>query len=195
MPDHHTSSNITCEVSLCYGCRTRTWNVSSNSTITVNLRRLLLQISNNCCEPKETRTLHLYHLVLFWPLSTKESHLCFTTIGSDNFFFQSLTCIIYCHTQSCLWPRTGLEPAFTRQHREYRRTCAYSVSNLWQFRESVIPHCWITYITHLPKSLGATLPFVHQAIWSGRQDSNLRPLVPKTSVLPTELLPEMCGFL
>ena len=81
------------------------------------------------------------------------------------------------HHNNLLWPRTGLEPAFTRQHREYRRTCAYSVSNLWQFRESVIPHCWITYITHLPKSLGATLPFVHQAIWSGRQDSNLRPLV------------------
>ena len=79
--------------------------------------------------------------------------------------------------QSFLWPRAGVEPAFTRQHREYPRTCAYSVSNLWQFRESVIPHCWITYITHLPKSLGATLPFVHRAIWSGRQDSNLRPLV------------------
>ena len=96
--------------------------------------------------------------------------------------------------QSFLWPRAGVEPAFTRKHREYLRTCAYSVSNLWQFRESVIPHCWITYITHLPKSLGATLPFVHQVIWSGRQDSNLRPLVPKTSVLPTELLPDNCCF-
>ena len=68
-----------------------------------------------------------------------------------------------CNTTAIfLWPRTGVEPAFTRQHREYCRTCAYSVSNLWQFRESVIPHCWITYITHLPKSLGATLPFVHR---------------------------------
>ena len=56
--------------------------------------------------------------------------------------------------QSFLWPQAGVEPAFTRKHREYLRTCAYSVSNLWQFRESVIPHCWITYITHLPKSLG-----------------------------------------
>ena len=34
--------------------------------------------------------------------------------------------------QSFLWPRAGVEPAFTRQHREYPRTCAYSVSNLWQ---------------------------------------------------------------
>ena len=98
--------------------------------------------------------------------------------------------------------------------------CLFCIQPL-AVRESVIPHCWITYITHLP-SLGATLPFVHQAIWSGRQDSNLRPLVrsvykirtydtsfiiqthqflsdwltvTKTGVLPTELLPEMCGFL
>ena len=53
--------------------------------------------------------------------------------------------------------------------------CLFCIQPL-AVRESVIPHCWITYITHLP-SLGATLPFVHQAIWSGRQDSNLRPLV------------------
>lgn len=125
------------------------------------------------------------------------------------------------HSNLFLWPRAGVEPAFTRQHREYLRTCAYYVSNLWQFRESVIPHCWITYITHLPKSLGATLPFVHRAIWSGRQDSNLRPpvrsvykirtydtssiiqthqflsdwlTVTKTGVLPTELLPDNCCF-
>lgn len=54
--------------------------------------------------------------------------------------------------------------------------CLFCIQPL-AVRESVIPHCWITYITHLPKSLGATLPFVHQVIWSGRQDSNLRPLV------------------
>ena len=53
--------------------------------------------------------------------------------------------------------------------------------------------CQIMHITHSP-AVGATLPFVHQAIWSGRQDSNLRPLVPKTSVLPTELLPDNCCF-
>ena len=33
------------------------------------------------------------------------------------------------------------------------------------------------YYTPLQIFRGATLPFVHQAIWSGRQDSNLRPLV------------------
>ena len=53
--------------------------------------------------------------------------------------------------------------------------CLFCIQPL-AVRESVIPHCWITYITHLP-SLGAIFPFAYQAIWSGRQDSNLRPLV------------------
>lgn len=38
------------------------------------------------------------------------------------------------------------------------------------------------HITHSP-AVGATFPFVYQVIWSGRQDSNLRPPVPKTGVL------------
>ena len=36
--------------------------------------------------------------------------------------------------------------------------------------------CQIMHITH-PPAVGATFPFVYQVIWSGRQDSNLRPLV------------------
>ena len=75
--------------------------------------------------------------------------------------------------------RTCIHPSVSRIPTDM---CLFCIQPL-AVRESVIPHCWITYITHLPKSLGATLPFVHQAIWSGRQDSNLRPLVPKTSVL------------
>lgn len=36
--------------------------------------------------------------------------------------------------------------------------------------------CQIMHITHSPV-VGATFPFAYQVIWSGRQDSNLRPLV------------------
>ena len=39
------------------------------------------------CEPKRTRTSHLRrNPAAFLPLSTRESHPCFTTIGSDTFF-------------------------------------------------------------------------------------------------------------
>ena len=76
------------------------------------------------------------------------------------------------------WPRTGVEPAFTLWHREYLQTCAYSCIQPSAVRDTVVPHCQITLITHLPFSTKGDFTICLPGhIWSGRQDSNLRPLV------------------
>ena len=84
----------------------------------------------------------------------------------------------FCNTTVIfLWPRTGVEPAFTLRHREYLQTCAYSCIQPSAVRDTVVPHCQITLITHLPNFFGATLPFCPPGhiFLSGWQDSNLRP--------------------
>lgn len=58
------------------------------------------------------------------------------------------------HHNNLLSPRTGLEPAFILWHREYLQTCAYSWIQPLAVRDTVTPHCQITYITHLPDSTG-----------------------------------------
>ena len=181
---------MTCEVSLCYGCRTRTWNVSSSSTTTVNLRRLLSQISNNCTSKKRLTLLIFFVFVLrsvlknsphacvcpcvsqtysktslllgrtffnrhfhcdpsfdhiqsalwyedspwwlSWRLADKTMYILFYPLKFPSTPVLILFKVLQ-HHNNLLWPRAGLEPAFTRKHREYLRTCAYSVSNLWQF--------------------------------------------------------------
>ena len=49
-----------------------------------------------------------------------------------------------------LSPRTGVEPAFTHQYREYLRTCVYSCIQPSAVRDTVVPHCWIFLISHFP---------------------------------------------
>ena len=71
------------------------------------------------------------------------------------------------YNQSFLWPRTGVEPAFTLWHREYLQTCAYFDTQPSAVRDTVAPHCQITYYYTPPCSHRATLPFAHQAILVG----------------------------
>ena len=86
------------------------------------------------------------------------------------------------HHNNLLWPRAGLEPAFIHRYRDYLQTCAYFLIQHLAARDTVSPPVRLC-ILHTPLRLGATFPFAYQVIWSGRQDSNLRPPVPKTGVL------------
>ena len=45
---------------------------------------------------------------------------------------------------------TGLEPAFTYWYHDYLQTCVYFRIQPLAVRDTVYPHCQITYITHLP---------------------------------------------
>lgn len=80
------------------------------------------------------------------------------------------------HYNNLLWPRTGLEPAFIHRYRDYLQTCAYFLIQHLAARDTVSPPVRLC-ILHTPPAVGATFPFAYQVIWSGRQDSNLRPLV------------------
>ena len=80
------------------------------------------------------------------------------------------------HHNNLLWPRTGLEPAFIHRYRDYLQTCAYFLIQHLAARDTVSPPVRLC-ILHTPLRSGATFPFAYQVIWSGRQDSNLRPLV------------------
>lgn len=43
--------------------------------------------------------------------------------------------------------------------------CVYSCTQPLAARDTVVPHCQVTHITHFPHHARATLPFVYQAIF------------------------------
>ena len=101
----------------------------------------------------------------------------------------------YNTTAIFLWPRTGVEPAFILRHREYLQTCAYSCIQPSAVRDTVVPHCQITFTTHLPNFFGATLPFAYQAIF-GREDRTRTcdPLVPNQMRYQLRYTPKCAVF-
>lgn len=86
------------------------------------------------------------------------------------------------HHNNLLWPRQDSNLHSPIGIMTTSRPVFILESNLWQFATLFLLTVRLL-ILHTSLLSRVTLPFVYKVIWSGRQDSNLRPPVPKTGVL------------